>query len=150
MNCKTFYNQIMAIHFQLLMPYFIKMDFFLVSRWLDPVPNISMSFLDTEWAKKFKNNKRLQSMKPIDLVSTNLASESGRQEINSFINGKTLTVWGIKTEMALKLLYWEKTNGKIPEMYKDVLDKDTLIALGNFKLHYSYHKTHIYVSYITT
>merc|ERR1712126_767482 len=64
---------------------------------------------DTEWAKKFKNNKRLQSMKPIDVFSTNLASESGRQEINSFIN--------------------EKTNGKIPEMYKDVLDKDTLIAL---------------------
>ena len=32
-------------------------------------------------------------------------------------------------------LYLEKTNGKIPEMYKDVLDKDTLIALGHFKLH---------------
>lgn len=92
MNCKTFYNQIMAIHFLLLMPYFIKMDFFLVSRWLDPVSEITMSFLDTEWAKKFKNNKRLQSMKPIDLVSTNLASESGRQKINSFINGKTLTM----------------------------------------------------------
>jgi len=70
---------------------------------------------DSEWAKKFKNNKRLQSMKPIDLISTNLASESGRQRINSFVN--------------------EKTNGKIPEIYKDVLGQDTLIALGHFILH---------------
>merc|ERR1719259_1579953 len=83
----------MAIHSPLLMQYFIKMGF---SRR----PN---------GQKKFKNNKRLQSMKPIDLISTNLASESGRQKINSFVN--------------------EKTNGKIPEMYKDVLDQETLIAL---------------------
>ena len=52
--------------------------------------------------------------------------------------------------MALKPLHLEKTNGKIPEMYKDVLDKDTLIALGNFKLRYSYVMTHtIWLIYMT-
>ena len=45
--------------------------------------------LEQEWAKKFKNNKRLQNMKPIDLFGTDLASETGRQAINSFINGKS-------------------------------------------------------------
>ena len=77
-------------------------------------------------------------MKPIDVFSTNLASESGRQEINSFINGKSSN---LKSKFVINMafqglkLYLEKTNGKIPEMYKDVLDKDTLIALGHFKLH---------------
>ena len=83
-------------------------------------------------------------MKPIDLFSTNLVSESGRREINSFINGKSSNLKSKFVNYKVCIinmafqglnLYLEKTNGKIPEMYKDVLDKDTLIALGHFKLH---------------
>ena len=70
------------------MQYFIKMVFSPVSSSLDHFLGLKKIILETEWAKKFKNNKRLQSMKPIELVGTNLASESGRQAINSFINGK--------------------------------------------------------------
>ena len=83
-------------------------------------------------------------MKPIDLFGTDLASETGRQAINSFINGKSFPERIYDNRIIYKpnafsspriafhptTFILERTNGKIPEMYKDILDRDTLIALG--------------------
>ena len=38
---------------------------------------------------KFRNNKRIQKMKPIDVIGIDIPSEAGRQQINAFVSGKT-------------------------------------------------------------